>query len=190
MTMCKSQRKYSVTRVLTRSSYGNELYYGLSMFVEFEKLPYPSVIQILIRFYKPSHLLYWNLLNKVGIISKFCFYSCADLSELTSTVFLIISYFIVAHCTFTRNFSSKLKPQFQVIFGQDSIFLNISSFQASLLQKATNCLFTNGWWNACFYNYSFYKKVSHLFLQALGLSKDISLLLNRQFCWSSLIILS
>ena len=35
--------------------------------------------------------------------------------------FLTISYFIVAHCTFTTNLSSKLKSQFQVIFWEDSI---------------------------------------------------------------------
>ena len=34
--------------------------------------------------------------------------------------FLTISYFIVAHCTFTTNLSSKLKSQFQVIFWEDS----------------------------------------------------------------------
>ena len=68
------------------------------------------------------------------------------------------------------NFSSKLKPQFQVIFGQDSFPLNTSPFQASLLQNSANCVLINGWWNACFYHYSFYRKVSHLFLQELGLS--------------------
>ena len=31
---------YMVTRVVTCSSYGNPLHYGLSMFSEFEKLPY------------------------------------------------------------------------------------------------------------------------------------------------------
>ena len=53
-----------VTRAVTRSSYGNVLHYGLSMFAEFEKLPYPSVISISVRFPKPSKLLLWNLLNK------------------------------------------------------------------------------------------------------------------------------
>ena len=42
---------------------GNTLHYGLSMFGEFEKLPYPSVISIKARFHKPSQLLLWNLLN-------------------------------------------------------------------------------------------------------------------------------
>ena len=36
----KSQRKCTVTHVVTRSSYGNAMHYGLSMFREFEKLPY------------------------------------------------------------------------------------------------------------------------------------------------------
>ena len=35
-----------VRREVTRSSYGDTLYYGLSMFAEFEKLPYPSVTSI------------------------------------------------------------------------------------------------------------------------------------------------
>ena len=56
---------------------------------------------------------------------------------------------------FTTNFSSKCKPQFQVIFGQDSFSINTSPFQASLSQNSPNCLLTNGWWNACFYRYSF-----------------------------------
>ena len=53
-----------VIRVVTRSSYGNGLHYDLFMFVEFEKLPYPSVISISVRFQKLSHLLLWDLLNK------------------------------------------------------------------------------------------------------------------------------
>ena len=39
-------------RVITCSSYGNSLHYGLSMFAEFEKFPYPSVISISDRFCK------------------------------------------------------------------------------------------------------------------------------------------
>ena len=39
------------------------LNYGLSMFAEFEKLPYSSVISISARFHKPFHLLLWNLLS-------------------------------------------------------------------------------------------------------------------------------
>ena len=60
----KSQRKYIITCVVARSSYGNTLDYSLSMFVEFEKLPYSYVISISVRFHKLSHLLLWNLLNK------------------------------------------------------------------------------------------------------------------------------
>ena len=56
----------------------------------------------------------------------------------------MISYFIVAHCTFTTNFSSKLKSQFQVIFGQDFFPLKMSPFQVSLLHNFTNCLLANG----------------------------------------------
>ena len=56
---------------------------------------------------------------------------------------------------FTINFSSKFKPQFQVIFGQDSFPMNTSPFQTSLSQNSPNCLLTNGRWNACFYHYSF-----------------------------------
>ena len=35
-----------VMRVVTRWSYGSLLHYGLSMFAEFEKLPYSSVTSI------------------------------------------------------------------------------------------------------------------------------------------------
>ena len=70
----------------------------------------------------------------------------------------MISYFIVARCKFTTNFSRKLKSQFQVIFGQDSFSLKMSPFQVSLLQNSTNCLLANGWWNTCFYHYSFFTK--------------------------------
>ena len=56
--------KFVVMCVVTRSSYGNALYYDLSMFAEFEKLPYPYVVSISARFHKLSHLLLWNLLNK------------------------------------------------------------------------------------------------------------------------------
>ena len=41
----------------TSLSSGNLLPYELSMFVEFGKFPYPSVILISVRFHKPSHLL-------------------------------------------------------------------------------------------------------------------------------------
>ena len=101
---------------------------------------------------------------KQGIIYKFCFLKqCADLSKLTSTLsstigFLMISYFIVERCTFTINFSSKLKSQFQVIFGRDSFPLKMSPFQVSLWQHSTNCLFANEWWNTCFYQHSFSSK--------------------------------
>ena len=70
----------------------------------------------------------------------------------------MISCFIVARCTLTINFSSKLKSQFQVIFGHDSLPLKMSPFQVSLSQKSINCLFANGWWNTCFYHYSFFTK--------------------------------
>ena len=52
-----------VTRVVTRSSYTNAFRYGLSMFADFEKLPYPSLISISTRFHKSSHLVLWNLFN-------------------------------------------------------------------------------------------------------------------------------
>ena len=56
----------------------------------------------------------------------------------------MILYFIIAHCRFTANFSSKLKCQLQVIFDKDSFPLNVSPFQVSLLQNSTNCLLANG----------------------------------------------
>ena len=64
---------------------------------------------------------------------------------------------------FTMNFSSKRKPKFQVIFGQDSFPLN-TSLSGQPSATSANCLRTNGWWNACSYHYSFYTKVSHLLL--------------------------
>ena len=70
----------------------------------------------------------------------------------------MISYFIVAHCTFTTNFSSKLNSQFQAIFGRDSFPLKMSPFQVSLLHNFTNCLLANGGWNTCFYHSFFLQK--------------------------------
>ena len=67
----------------------------------------------------------------------------------------MISYFIVAHCSFTTKLLSKLKSQYQFIFGQDSFPLKMSPFQVSLLYNFTNYLLTNGWWNPCFYHYFF-----------------------------------
>ena len=56
----------------------------------------------------------------------------------------MILYFIVALCTFTKNFSGKLKSQLQVIFGQDSFPLKLSPFLNSHKQKSINCLLSNG----------------------------------------------
>ena len=47
----------------------------------------------------------------------------------------MISYFIVARCRFSINFSSKLKSQFQVIFGHDSFPLKMSPFQVSFISS-------------------------------------------------------
>ena len=57
------RKKYTVTCVVTPSCYGNALHYGLSIFVEFKKLPYPPVIPISARFHKRPQLVLWNLLN-------------------------------------------------------------------------------------------------------------------------------
>ena len=62
----------------------------------------------------------------------------------------MVSYFIVAHCTFATNCLSKLESQFQVIFGQDSFPLKMSPSQVSLLQNFWKCLLGNGWRNTCF----------------------------------------
>ena len=87
----------------------------------------------------------------------------------------MISYFIVAHCSFMTNFSSKLKSQFQVIFSQDSFPLNMHPSLASLLQSPTNCLCNNGWRNACFYHYSFQtKKFPSLLARAWFVIKYLS----------------
>ena len=45
---------------------------------------------------------------------------------------------------FTTNFSSKLKSQFQVIFGQVSFPLKMIPFQVSILEDSTNCFPANG----------------------------------------------
>ena len=58
----------------------------------------------------------------------------------------MISYLLISHYTFTTNFWSKLKFQFQVIFGHDSFPLKMSPFQVSLLQNSINCFLANGWW--------------------------------------------
>ena len=148
-----------VRRVVTGSSYSDVLHCGLFIFVEFGKLPYPLVTPISARFHRSSHLLL-----SIGSFSN----SSPTTSELTSTLFLIISYFIVQHCMFTTKFSSKLKSQLQVIFGQDSFPLNMSSFQANrLLQNFTKGLLANGWWDACFYHNSFYKKTFLSFCKRL-----------------------
>ena len=86
-----------------------------------------------------------------------------SLSNLTSTLsstigFLMVSYFIVAGCTFTINFSRKLKSHFQFIFGHDHFPLKMSTFHVSLLQNSTDYLLANGWWNTCFYRYYFSTK--------------------------------
>ena len=71
---------------------------------------------------------------------------------------MMISHFTVAHCTFITNFLSKWKPQVQVSFGHGFFPLKMRRYQANLSQNSTNGLLANGWWNACFYHYSFYKK--------------------------------
>ena len=50
-----------VTRVITHSVYGNALHYGQFIYVEFEKLPHPSVISISVKL---------NLLPHVTILYK------------------------------------------------------------------------------------------------------------------------
>ena len=95
----------------------------------------------------------------------------------------MITYFILAHCTFMTNFSSKLKSQFQLIFDEDSFPLKMSPFQVSLLQNFTNCLLDNGWWNTCFYHYFFFcKKVPHLvFASAWFVSRYFSFVEQTDF---------
>ena len=117
--------------------------HGLSMFAEFEKLQYPSVIPISARFYKSFQLLPWNLLN-VYVRNR------QETSALSSTIsFLMISYFIVARHIYDKLYR-KFKSQFQVIFGQDSFPLKMGPFQVSLSQNSTNCLLANGWWHPTF----------------------------------------
>ena len=105
-------------RVVTRWSYDNALHYGLCMFAEFEKFPYPLLVRISVRFQKPFDLLL-SMGSSQNSFKRIKFYSLSD-------------DFIVAHCTFTTNLSSKFKCQFQVILVQGSFPLNMSSFQTSL----------------------------------------------------------
>ena len=81
---------------------------------------------------------------------------------------------MVAHWTFSTNFSSKLKSQFQVIFGQDFFPLKMSPFQVRFSHNFTNCLLANGWWNTCFSHYSF-------FLQRFPISSREHLLCHKIF---------
>ena len=46
-----------VTNVVTRWSYGNALQYGLSIFVEFEKIQHPSIIPIWVRLNMLPHII-------------------------------------------------------------------------------------------------------------------------------------
>ena len=68
-----------------------------------------------------------GLLKNVNFISKSC-----PIQIESYTIFPKVFR------TFTTNFLSKLKPQFQVIFPQNPFPLSTSSFQASLLQTSTN----------------------------------------------------
>ena len=79
----------------------------------------------------------------------------------------MISYFIVVHCTFTKKFLRKFKFYFQAIFGQDITPLKIRSVFCKNLRTVSSL--TDGGVLA-FTITLFYKKVSHLFSQALGLS--------------------
>ena len=56
--------KFTVRLGVTHSSYGNALYYKLSIFAELEKLLYFSVVSIPVICDKSFQLLLWNLLNK------------------------------------------------------------------------------------------------------------------------------
>ena len=80
---------------------------------------------------------------------------------------------------FRTNILSKLKRQFQVIFGQNFFPLNINPFQASLLQDSTNyCLLTNRWWKSSFSHYNFCAKVSLSSCKGLVWHKTF-------FCWAA-----
>ena len=70
----------------------------------------------------------------------------------------MISYFIAAYCTLTTNFLSKLKSQFQFIFGQDFFPLKISPNFGKSFVELRELSLTNSWWNTCFYHYSFLTK--------------------------------
>ena len=102
----------------------------------------------------------------------------------------MVSFSIVAHCTFTTNLSSKFKSQVQIIFSQDFFPPKMSPFQVILFQNSKNCLLINERWNACFYHYSFYRKFPISSCKCLVYHKMFLFLSKKQFWWSYLIILS
>ena len=96
--------------------------------------------------------------------------------------------------TFTKNFSSKLKPEYQIIFCQDSFPLNATPFQASSLQNCTNCLLANLWCNGGFYhNFIFaqkHKSFPFFLVSAFFAIRYLSFVEQLVLMVSSLIILS
>ena len=78
---------------------------------------------------------------------------------------------------YSRNFAESLQKTFRtnlsIIFKSSLVRIFFLwarvHFRWNLLHNSLNCLLPNWWQNICFYYYSFYTKVSHLFLQVFGL---------------------
>ena len=144
-----------ITRVVTRSSYGNALHYGLSMFVEFEKFLYPLVILISRRFHNPSNV--HLLLSFISLLFGFKWINFYSLSDN-----------FIFHCCILHVYD-KLKSQFQVIFGQDFFPLKVH-FRPDVYCRTlriVSALMDGGM--PAFSLTIFTKKFPILFLHALGM---------------------
>ena len=154
-----------------RCIYGNALQYGLSM-LKWEKMygnasgnafklqwcvAFWTIHVFRVRFHNLSHLLL-DIGHLQILLLLMCRFKWINFYSLSDD-------FIFHWCLFRQTFRANLSLSFNLFF-------------------VRNCVIANGWW--CFYHYSFNKKVSYLFLQALRLLKDISFLSKRQFyfCFS------
>ena len=71
----------------------------------------------------------------------------------------MISYFIIALHVYFKLFEQTLSLNFRSFLVRNPFFLKLVHFRlVSLSQDSTNCLLANGWWNTCFYQYSFLYK--------------------------------
>ena len=68
----------------------------------------------------------------------------------------MISYFIIALHVYFKLFEQTLSLNFRSFLVRNPFLLKLVHFTlVSLSQDSTKCLLANGWWNTCFYHYSF-----------------------------------